>query len=415
MSQWTPEWQVTINGGGDYTNLTLANLTITSGRQDIYSQPYAGYCNVEIINLDESPIEIDINDQVIIKVKDSTGTFVNLFGGYVTDIDVEVRQASATTISESIKIIALGALSKLPKTLTDGALSKAYDGTQIYTILSEALFNTWNQVPTATTWNTYTTTTTWADAENSGLGTIDQPGDYELAARVPSDPTNMYSLVAALATSGLGYLYEDAQGRIGYADSTRRTSYLTANGYTDLTGAQALARGIRTQKRSGDVRNNISLIYKNGANVTASDAESIAIYGQQSAEITTSLENGADATSQANFYLDLRAFPQAQFKSITFPISNGEIDDTDRDALLNVFMGMPVNITELPTNITGGTFQGFVEGWTFSAGYNSLYLTLTVSPTAYSLQAMRWDGVPVTEAWNTINTGLEWIDATIVA
>ena len=46
MSQWTPEWQVTINGGGDYTNLTLANLTITSGRQDIYSQHYAGYCNV---------------------------------------------------------------------------------------------------------------------------------------------------------------------------------------------------------------------------------------------------------------------------------------------------------------------------------------------------------------------------------
>jgi hypothetical protein len=28
---------------------------------------------------------------------------------------------------------------------------------------------------------------------------------------------------------------------------------------------------------------------------------------------------------------------------------------------------------------------------------------------------MRWNGVPVTEAWNTINPGLEWIDATIVA
>ena len=63
MSEWTPDWNLTINGGGDYTNLTLANLTITSGRQDIYSQPYAGYCNVEILNLDLSPIEIDVNDQ----------------------------------------------------------------------------------------------------------------------------------------------------------------------------------------------------------------------------------------------------------------------------------------------------------------------------------------------------------------
>jgi len=414
MTQWTPEWQVTINGGGDYTNLTLANLTITSGRQDIYSQPYAGYCNVEIINLDQSPIIIDVNDQVTIKVKDSTGTFVNIFGGYVTDIDVEVTQASATTISESIKVVALGALSKLPKALTTGVLSKAYDGDQIYTILSQALFNTWNEVPAATTWAAYTATTTWANAENSGLGDIDRPGDYELTSR-SSNTTDIYSLVSALATSGVGYLYEDSEGRIGYADSTHRTEYLSANGYVDLTGHHALARGIRTQKRSGDIRNKVTITYKANAQQTASDATSIATYGQQAYEIQTSLENGADALSQANFYLDLRAYPEAQFKSITFPISNPEIDNTDRDSLLGVFMGMPLNITELPSNIAGGAFQGFVEGWTFSAGYNSLYLTLTVSPTAYSLQAMRWNGVPITESWNTINAGLEWIDATIVA
>ena len=414
MSQWTPEWSVTINGGGDYTNVTLANLTITSGRQDIYSQPYAGYCNVEIINLDQSAIVMDINDQITIKVKDSIGNFVNLFGGFVTDIDVEVTQASATTISERIKVVALGALSKLPKTLTEGVLSKDFDGNQIYTILSQALFNTWNEVPAATTWAGYTATTTWANAENSGLGDIDQPGDYELTART-SNITDIYSLVSALATSGLGYLFEDSQGRIGYADSTHRNTYLAANGYVDLTGHHALARGIRTSKRSGDVRNNVTITYKNGDQHTASDAESIAIYGQQAYNIQTTLENGADATAQANFYLDLRAFPQAQFKSITFPITSPEIDDTDRDSLLGVFMGMPVNITELPTNINNGEFQGFVEGWTFSAGYNALYLTLTVSPTAYSLQAMRWNGVPVTETWNTINAGLEWINATIVA
>lgn len=414
MSQWTPDWQVSINGGGDYTNLTLANMTITSGRQDIYSQPYAGYCNVEIINLDQSSIVMDINDQITIKVKDSTGTFVNLFGGFVTDIDVEVTQAGSNGISETIKVVALGALAKLPKTLTEGVLSKDFDGDQIYTILSQALFNTWNEVPAATTWATYDATTTWANAENSGLGDIDQPGDYELAAR-SADTTDIYSLVSDLATSGLGYLYEDAQGRIGYADSTRRNTYLAANGYVDLTGNHALARGIRTSKRSGDVRNNVTITYKNGQQQSASDAESIAIYGQQAYNIQTSLENTADALSQAEFYLTLRAFPQAQFKSITFPLTSPEIDDTDRDALLEVFMGMPVNITELPTNIADGAFQGFVEGWTFSAGYNALYLTLTVSPTAYSLQAMRWNGVPVTETWNTINAGLEWIDATIVA
>ena len=414
MSQWTPEWNLTINGGGSYTNLTLANLTITSGRQDIYSQPYAGYCNVEIINLDLSPIVIDVNDQINIQVKDTSGTFVNLFGGYVTDIDVEVTQASSTAISERIKVVALGALSKLPKTLTEGVLSKDFDGDQIYTILSEALFDTWNEVPAAETWAGYDPTTTWANAENSGLGDIDQPGDYELTAR-SANTTDIYSLVSSLATSGLGYLYEDSQGRIGYADSTRRSSYLATNGYVDLTGNHALARGIRTSKRSGDVRNNVTITYKANAQESASDVESIGIYGQQAYEITTSLENGSDALDQAEFYLALRAFPEAQFKSITFPLASPEIDDSDRDALLNVFMGQPVNITDLPSNITNGQFQGFVEGWTFSAGYNSLYLTLTVSPTAYSLQSTRWNGVSAAETWNTLSPTLEWIDATIVA
>jgi hypothetical protein len=414
MSQWTPEWNLTINGGGDYTNLTLSNLTITSGRQDIYSQPYAGYCNVEIINLDLSPIVIDVNDQINIQVKDSTGTFVNLFGGYVTDIDVEVTQASSTAISERIKVVALGALSKLPKTLTEGVLSKDFDGDQIYEVLSQALFNTWNEVPAAETWLAYDPTITWEDAENNGLGEIDRPGDYELAAR-SSNLTTIYSLASSLATSGLGYLYEDSSGRIGYADSTHRSEYLTANGYVDLTGHHALARGIRTSKRSGDVRNNVTITYKANAEESALDLESIAIYGQQAYQINTSLEKDYDALSQAQFYLTLRAFPEPQFKSITFPISNPEIDDSDRNSLLNVFMGMPVNITQLPSNINGGEFTGFVEGWTFTAGYNSLYLTLTVSPTAYSLQAIRWNGVPVGERWNTINAGLQWIDATIVA
>jgi hypothetical protein len=182
-----------------------------------------------------------------------------------------------------------------------------------------------------------------------------------------------------------------------------------------LTGSHALARGIRTSKRSGDVRNNVTITYKANAQQSALDAASIAVYGQQAYEITTSLENASDALDQAEFYLGLRAFPEAQFKSITFPLASPEIDDNDRDALLEVFMGLPVNITDLPSNISNGQFQGFVEGWTFSAGYNSLYLTLTVSPTAYSLQSTRWNGVSAGETWNTLSPTLEWINATIVA
>jgi hypothetical protein len=414
MTAWTPDWAVEINGAGDVTNVTLANLTITSGRTDIYSQPYAGYCNIELINNNQSAINIDVNDAVIIKVKDSTGTYVNLFGGDVTDLDVEVRSAGSNGIQETIRITALGALSKLPKILTEGVLSKDFDGDQIYTILSALLFGQWTSVPPALTWAAYDPTTTWENAENTGLGEIDQPGDYELTAR-SAETTDVYSLVSSLATSGLGYLYEDASGRIGYADSTHRSQYLAANGYVEVTGNHALASGIRTSKRIGDLRNKVTIEYKANAQETASDAASIALYGEQAQIITTSIEAKSDAEDQAAFYLSLRAYPQDQFRSITFPLTNPEIDDSDRDNLLNVFMGEALDITDLPANMVEGRFQGFVEGWTFSAGYNRLDLTLVLSPLAYSLQAMKWVDVPATEAWNTISTTLDWLNATIVA
>jgi hypothetical protein len=413
MTQWTPEWQLQINGV-DYTNVTLSTLTVVSGRTDIYSQPRAGYASIEIINLDLTPITIDVNDGLSIQVKDSTGTFVNIFGGSVTDSQVEVISTGTGGINESIRITALGSLAKLTKTLTEGVLSKDFDGNQIYTILSAALFSTWAEVPAALTWATYDPATTWANAENSGLGEIDRPGNYELAARSTST-TDMYSLVAALATSGLGYLFEDAQGRIGYADSTHRSSYLSDNGYTMLSGNHALSRGIRTIRRLGDLRNSVTITYKNGQQESALDQSSIDQYGSQAENITTSLENDYDAEAQAEFYLGIRAYPQDVFESITFTLGNPELDDSDRDSLLNVFMGMAVDITDLPANMVDGRFEGFVEGWTFRAGYNRLDITLNVSPTAFSLQSMQWDDVSVAETWNTLNNTLEWNQAIIVA
>ena len=412
MTQWTPEWQLQVNGV-DYTNITLSTLTIVSGRTDIYSQPRAGYASIEIINLNLTPVTIDVNDGLTIKVKDSTGTYVDIFGGFVTDSSVEVASTGTGGINETIRVTALGALSKLPKTITNGVLSKDYDGNQIYTILSAALFQTWAEVPAALTWATYNPTTTWANAQNSGLGEIDRPGDYELMAR-SSDATDMYSLVSALATSGLGYLYEDAQGRIGYADATHRTQYLAANGYTSVSGNHALSRGIRTIRRLGDLRNKVTIQWRSG-DITALSQDSIDQYGSQADIIATTLHNSADATAQANFYLGIRAWPQDVFESITFTLGNSELDDSDRDALLNVFMGLALDISDLPANMVNGRFQGFVEGWTFRAGYNRLDLTLNVSPTAFSLQSMQWDDVSVAETWNTISSTLDWNEAIIVA
>jgi len=415
MSIFNPVWRVTI-GGVQYQTAILANLTITSGRTNIYEQAQAGYTNLEIINLDQSNVPIHINDSLTIELQDSTATFVPIFGGSVIEVGISVAEVGSVAYAQRINIIALGALARLPKALTNGVLSKEFDGDQIYDVLKNVLFDSWQEVPQALTWATYPAATTWANAQNSGLGEIDRPGNYELAAR-SSNRTDVYSLVSALATSGLGYIYENSVGQIGYADSTHRTNYLAANGYVDLTANHAVAPGLSIQQRAGDVRNSITLKYDatSSSEKSASDTESIALYGQLSQIISTTLHNGADAEDQAAFYLTLRANPRFNFNNITFELTNPELDDADRDDLINVFMGMPVNISNLPLNMNSGDFLGFVEGWTFSAAYNQVSLSMIVSPIAFSLQAMRWNDVPVVETWSTINPTLDWINATIVA
>jgi hypothetical protein len=416
MTVFNPIWQVTINGVS-YTDYVLSNLSITSGRSNIYEQAQAGYCNLTLYNVTNSQVTININDSVTISLQDSTSTFVPIFGGSVVDLSIEVINAGNIGITQSVNIIALGALSRLQKALYSDALAEDFDGNQILEVLSGVLYNAWNEVPAALTWATYSPPTQeWNDAQNSGLGEIDTPGNYELAART-ADVIDVYQLVSALATSGLGYIYENAQGQISYADSDHRSAYLAVNGYTDVSAAQAIAPGIKIQTRAGDVRNEITILYGANSNNEAfnQDLQSIAVFGRLAQIITTTIKHQADAEDQAAFYLELRAYPQAMLQSITFELTNPELDDADRDSLINIFMGLPLSIADLPLNMTSGSYAGFVEGWQWSAGYNTISVTALLSPLAFSLQAMRWNSVPITERWNTVNPTLEWLDATLVS
>jgi hypothetical protein len=417
MTAWNPIWLVEIDGVS-YTNAILANLKITSGRRNIYEQAQAGYVNIELLDVDQAIIPVNINSAIGVSIQDTSGTFVPIFGGNVVDIGLEVRDIGNVMFTQTYSITALGALARLPKVIFTDALPRDFDGDQIFDVLQEILLSQWQNVPGALTWATYDPTETWANAANTGLGEIDRPGNYDLAARGGgSDPIDVYSLVSALATSGLGYIYEDAQGRISYADSTHRSIYLATNGYVDLDANYARGKNLQIQTRVGDVRNSVTIRY--GANsqndVSASDPVSIATYGELAQIITTTLHDAADANAQAAFYLELRANPQPIFSQITFDLTNPEIPNVQRDRLINIFMGEAIALTNLPLNMNAGTFQGFVEGWTFQASYNQLSLTLNVSPLAYSLQAMKWDDVPITEKWNTVSPTLTWESATIVA
>ena len=411
MTAYTPSYKVLVNAV-EVTDVTIANLTVTSGRTDINSQPIAGYCQLQLINFNNSSYNFTVGTGITVEVTNSVGTYIPIFGGFISDFTIAVNQAGDLGYTTTATITALGALSKLPRIIDAGILSADYDGDQIYTLLSGYLLGQWNEVPAAETWATYNPTETQANAVNIGLGEIDQPGDYELIARSSLD-TDLYSLCAAIANSAFGVLYEDPNGNIGYADSSHRQDYLAANGYTTLDANHANGVGLSSTTRAGDLRNYYHINYGNtgSGQYTAEDLESQSLFGLYAESFTSRIKNAPDAKSLADRYIALRAFPYAKFEAITFVLGNPEIDNSDRDALINIFLGQPVWIQNLPGNIDDGSFQGYIEGWTFRASLNNLSVTFNASPINFSQVAVKWEQVNAAETWNTLSPTLTWINA----
>ena len=412
MSLFTPEWQLSINGV-DYTNVAISDISHEAGRSDIYQQPNPGYIQIDLVALENETYNFEVNDGLSLQVKDSSGTFVSIFGGNITDITVSIGATGAVGSVIGYSIIALGSLAKLAKIITTGVLSQDQDGDQIYTLLSQYLLNNWNGLSAADDWSTYSSTETWATAANLGLGEIDRPGQYTMENRGSSEDT-IYNVASLIANSGFGYLYEDAQGNIGYADAAHRQNYAATNGFTEISANTAIGSGLATKTQIGDVRNSIAINYGNnfGSQKVAIDSVSIGTYGYKAETINSTIHSATDAQDVANRYISLRAFPKPNFDSITFPITNPELDDTDRDALLGVFIGQPIRITDLPPQIaTGGVFEGYVEGWNWSTSFNELFLTINLSPIEFSAIFQAWEDVNASEAWNTLSSIITWQNA----
>jgi len=415
MTAWSPDWKLTV-AGVDYTDIAISDIQHEAGRTDIYQQPNPSYLQITFVALSGQTLPFDINDSLSLQVKNTSAAYVNIFGGDITDITVAVGATGSNATVIQYTVLAMGSLVKLAKELYLGTISQDEDGNQIYDLLSSVLLGTWNDVPAATTWAGYDATETWANALNLGLGEIDIPGLYTMENRAAETDT-IYNIASLIANSAFGYLYEDNEGNIGYADADHRQNYLLTNGYVDLSANHALGQGLSTITRSGDIRNDVAINYGNnfGSQETATSATSIATYGYKAESIQSVLHSAVDAQAVADRYIAQRAFPLPAFQSITFPITNPEIDNSDRDNLLGVFMGQPLNLQNLPDQISGGEFEGYVEGWSWSTRFNELFLTINLSPVAYSQVAMRWNTTPITETWQTIDQTLTWEYATIVA
>jgi hypothetical protein len=407
---WLPEWRVTV---GDDVYTTVTAVSFASGRLDIDRQPTAGYCRVEIINIDNSPFTINVTEPILLELKNGSGTYVTVFGGEVSDFNIGVRSPEETGFITTGTILGIGSLARLTKAVFNTALAEGLDGTQIATILGAALNLTWAEVTPTLTWDTYPATQTWLDAE-SYIGTIDS-GFYTMINLAANASAKSQSLADQIATSALGQIYEEKDGDVSYDDADHRSNYLAANGFTNLDASYATPRSITSQTQIARIRN--SLIYRYGAGYAStystSDSDSIALYGLFEFSTDSNIKNLADITDIASRELKLRKNPRGSLGAITFRLDNPDMPTAMLDSLIGVFFGQPVLINNLPSNLLGGTFDGFVENVSLNATPTYVDMTLYVSATDFSLSTTQWETVsPASLIWTGVNATLTWTNAT---
>jgi hypothetical protein len=407
---WSPEWRVTV---GDDVYTTVTSVSFASGRLDIDRQCTAGYCRVEIINTDNSPFTINVTEPVTLELKNSTGTYVTVFGGEVSDFNIGVRSPEESGYVTTGTILGIGSLARLTKAIYNTALSEGLDGTQISAILGNALNLNWNEITPTVTWNTYPATTTWNEAETF-IGTVDA-GFYTMIAVAASATAKSQTLADQIANSALGQIYEEKDGDVSYADADHRSNDLATNGFTFLDGAYATPTSITSSVQTSRIRN--SLIYRYatgyGSTYSTSDSDSIASYGLFERSSDSNIKNLADITDIATRELNLRRSPREQLGVITFRLDNPNMPSAMLDALIGVYFGEPVSINNLPSNLLGGTFEGFVENVALRATPSFVDITLYITATDLSLSTTQWETViPSSLAWTGVNGTLIWNNAT---
>jgi hypothetical protein len=201
---------------------------------------------------------------------------------------------------------------------------------------------------------------------------------------------------------------------VNYDDADHRSNYLAANGFTNLDGSYATASSIQSQTQTARIRNSLIYRYSTGYNstYTDSDQDSIASFGLYEKSSESNIKDLVDITQIATRELTLRKNPRGSLGAITFRLDNSNMPDAMLDNLIGIFFGQPVLIDNLPSNLLGGAFDGFVENIALRANPTSVDMTLYVSATDFSLTTTQWETVlPFSLIWTGVNGTLTWTNA----
>jgi hypothetical protein len=380
MALNAPDTTVTIDGV-DFTNNAIDFITIGYGRSVVWEQARASYAQISLFNPTNTNWPFDLNSTVVVTTKNATGTNRTLFTGKINSFTGGISATGDVSTIGVVNIIALGPFAQMSRTLVGGSgYSKEYDDVRMTNILTEA---------------------------GVAIDVIDTPGVYEFEAYA-ADFNDAYSLATKYADMAFAYLYETTSAEVGYANESRRTVEVQTYGYDLIPLDYINAFSLSSEKTSSDVINDVFLTYKSNASKTATSATSIATYGKIAANILTELENGVEAQYQADRYINLKAIPETNLNTFTIELLNPNITNADVDILLQLYMGKPIEIDNLPNSIIQTSYTGFVEGWKWNIGRTAISLDINSTSSIFSITPTRWQDVNASLIWSAVNPALQW-------
>lgn len=411
MTTYTPYPKVIFAGINEFVDNTISSIGVSLGRRDIYEQPLPGIANVQLWTDADTALNVNLSDSVVIRIQDSTATYKTIYTGIISDIDISLNDYGSVGSIAMYNITAVGPLSLVNKHTTGGlGFAKEFDGTRVLNILTDVFLQDWNEVVPTLAWDGVSNSATWENWDGSNVAlvndlttNVDVPGSYELTS-YSGGVTDALALVQSAAQSGRGFLFEAPDGSIHYDSYDARAVYVPLT----LTADDLLAAGLRQAAQWAEIVNDVTVVYKNDAEAYAADHTSQQSYGQLAGTRSTTLENSADAESQAQAFLESRAFPRTYPEELTIPLHSPTVSDVTRDALIDMTVGAAVYTQQLPA-VFGTTFDGFVEGMNWSLTRYTADLTLVCSALSETFPNKVWlqiaPGVtwasytPITEEW----------------
>ena len=411
MTSYDPNPSVFINSVLVDPSIVIDDISVTMGRANILEQPSPGYARVILWTTADTAIDVQLSQELQIKIETPSAGETSIFNGIISDIGIELADYGNIGNVTTYTLTAVGPLASLNHKLAGTVhYPKEYDGDRILKILTEAFLTEWDDVSPLLTWADLPDETTWDsyDGVNNTLvmnlvTNIDTPGVYELEAYNDGD-ANALTLAQEAAQSGRGVLHERGCGCIFYDDYSARAGFSPLT----LTQDDILASGLKTAAQWSEIVNDVVVSYRAGEE-GARDEQSIILYGQLTGRRETTLHKKADAESQAEAFLEARAYPRVYPEQFTIPLHSPTVSDATRDTLAGIYCGLPIETSDLPA-VFGTTFEGYVEGWSWAIRQKQAILTLIASAQSETYPSIVWYQIPSGTTWTAYPSLVKWED-----